>query len=348
MTQVHYDAQIINQASITTGTTSAYVLARPMTVLADALRVYFEPHVNNVAGPVTIDVEGTGAIEIVYDDGTALLANDLKAGAKYGIVYSTTLGKYVLQRSKSNISGDPETFITRWANSSAGSGTSDDQTKWLVQYGSDIALITGNGQVYQKAISWPDISNQMIARATLALGVYGGTMIYQWYAYILDNNDGNNVRRVDLTTDLEDVGNWWTVTVGHTRTYTDQFLLGINAGKVYILDYSTSGAIVKRFDFGGATWTYEADQFICNDIIGDPITGANAEGIANSQGLTISWEAINLNLVRYDYAGNVLSSFGDGSVIVAPGHFRALPNRQYSSWENNSSGAIQIYRKFDF
>jgi len=125
-------------------------------------------------------------------------------------------------------------------------------------------------------------------------------------------------------------------------------LLGIDGGKVYILDFDTSGAVVKRFDFGGLTWTYEADQFICNDLIGNPILGTNAEGVANSQGITISWEAINLEFVRYDYAGNVLSSFGDGSLIVAPGHFRALPNTQYSSRVNNTSGGIQVYRRFDF
>lgn len=68
----------------------------------------------------------------------------------------------------------------------------------------------------------------MIAQATLGIGTYGGTMVYQGYGYILDKNDGNNVMYIDyVNDDFADIANWSAVTVGHTRTYINQLLLGI-------------------------------------------------------------------------------------------------------------------------
>lgn len=108
----------------------------------------------------------------------------------------------------------------------------------------------------------------MIAQATIGIASYGGTMVYQGNGYILDKNDGNNVQYVDLTSDLANVANWSAVTVSHTWTYGNQLLLGIDAGKVYILDYDNTGNVVKRFTYGVSTWTYEADQFIPLNPIG--------------------------------------------------------------------------------
>lgn len=104
------------------------------------------------------------------------------------------------------------------------------------------------------------------------------------------------------------------------------------------MDYDTTGAVVKRFTYGIATWTYEADQFIPLNPIGGNILGSNADGIANSQGLTIQREAIDIWMITYDYTGTVLQSFGDASLISSPGYFRGTPNTQYASQSDNASG----------
>lgn len=107
----------------------------------DASPIYFQAHIANLANP-TIDVGGTGALPIVYDDNTGINAGELKLNGIYSVVWSSTWSAYVLQRANTLL--DPETFITRGTSSSTGSGTSDDQAQWLVQYDSNIALITSN------------------------------------------------------------------------------------------------------------------------------------------------------------------------------------------------------------
>jgi hypothetical protein len=335
MTKVHYDNQVIGTAPLTTGTSSAYIIDRPNHTL-DASVIYFQAHIDNFTWPVTANVGGTGTFPIVYDDNTNLVAGEIKQGGIYSIVYQSTLAKYILQGIQSPTSKDPDLFVTKGQSGLIlwGNAYTDDKNSIIWQYWENVALFNSVWLVKQKLIPWPILHNQIISFWSLGISPYGGTMIYQWKAYILDPVNGNNVRYVDyINDDIVNVANWGTVTVGHTRTYTKQSLLGIHNNKVYILDYDGTGAVVKRFWYWVSNWTYEADQFIALNPVGGPILGTNAFGVANSQGITIKWILSDLWMITYDYAGDVINSYGNNNLAISPGsRLLALPNTQYSSF----------------
>lgn len=67
----------------------------PITSYSDGLAFWFTPGADNTA-PVTINVSGVGAIDIVDPDGNALQAGGLKAGRRSLLKYDATLGDFIL------------------------------------------------------------------------------------------------------------------------------------------------------------------------------------------------------------------------------------------------------------
>ena len=82
------------------GTANAYIVTMPFTdtVLVDGYRVEFKPTYSNT-GASTVDVDNLGIKSIFKSDGSALSANDLKAGGLVSLRYDTTTGSFRLASS---------------------------------------------------------------------------------------------------------------------------------------------------------------------------------------------------------------------------------------------------------
>jgi len=77
--------------ALDTGAADAYVVALPHTLAAYTTGLHIRVKIaNSNTGPATINVDGLGAVAIKRLDGSALIANDLPAGAIVGMDYDGT------------------------------------------------------------------------------------------------------------------------------------------------------------------------------------------------------------------------------------------------------------------
>lgn len=94
--------EFLAASGITTGTSSALVLAQEGFVLADGAPIRIRPHVAIINATATLNVAGTGAKSIIKINGSAVLR--VAKDAWIPLVYSEPLAAWVLQ---SDMAQDP-------------------------------------------------------------------------------------------------------------------------------------------------------------------------------------------------------------------------------------------------
>lgn len=96
MTQKVTNRQRKYQSYLTAGTTTAYTVTAEWFTLADDFEIIIEPNQNNIAWPVTIDVNGLWAVTIKRNDGTDLQADDLVANVPAKLYYDQSQNLFFL------------------------------------------------------------------------------------------------------------------------------------------------------------------------------------------------------------------------------------------------------------
>lgn len=103
------------QTYLTAGTTTAYTVTADGFTLGDDFEIIIEPNQNNIAWPVTIDVNGLWAVTIKRNDGTDLQADDLVANVPAKLYYDQSQNLFFLLVSN--------TVVNNW---------------WAIPWGSDL------------------------------------------------------------------------------------------------------------------------------------------------------------------------------------------------------------------
>lgn len=119
MTKVK-EFRIERTAYLTTGTSTAYAVTATGLDPAIDFEITIEPHLNCAAWPITLNVNGSGAITIKWPDGNDLVADDLVANVPVKLYFDASQSLFFLLVSK-KISGWNNNYILGWLGNYIGS-----------------------------------------------------------------------------------------------------------------------------------------------------------------------------------------------------------------------------------
>jgi len=100
MTTKVKESRIERTAHLTTGTSTAYVATATEVDASIDFEITIEPHLNCIAWPVTLNVNGAGAITIKWPDGNDLEANDLVANVPVKLFFDASQSLFFFVSAK--------------------------------------------------------------------------------------------------------------------------------------------------------------------------------------------------------------------------------------------------------
>jgi hypothetical protein len=232
-----------NAFATTSGTSTAYTvtLSPAPTAYTDGQNITIVPHVDCGATP-TLNINGLGALTIVKQDGTALVAGDLKVGKPYGLV---RVGSNFFIRSGGGKYDAGKIILDRDLQISV-LGGSEIWSKSNIPVANDIAF-DSKGYIYIACASGifklDNLGNVLLSKTDVfsaeGIAVDGSGNIYVAY----DNYGGNKtVRKLDSTgTEI------WSKT---DVVYGQRIAVDGN-GYVYVIYMVSTGKTIRKLDSDG-------------------------------------------------------------------------------------------------
>lgn len=142
-----------NGTLVTTGTTSAFVIASPngtYTSYFTGLSFKFRPHLDNISGGTTLAISGLAAQSVLRPDGSTLRAGDLQQNGVAEVVYNETLTAFILM-SPAGTPGALEVAGQLATNLSTAVDLTDADAPLRVSNAAGLHLEGGQNQLQAKA-----------------------------------------------------------------------------------------------------------------------------------------------------------------------------------------------------